>query len=224
MKKSNMEECFSSIEIRKQGMTTCVENTVKEYAHYAAHLTIVECSFETTLIEIINYVEEYIKEHNEKPVVIIDYLQVICARDHRMSTREVIDEHVRGLKQLQKNNELILLVISSLNRQNYTTAIDFESFKESGGIEYTADVLWGLQLDILHSKGFDKLTSEEKKEKIKEANLESPRQIELVCVKNRSGQSRYSCLFNYYPEHDLYLPDGDDIWFDMLDDLEFPFK
>ena len=31
------------------------------------------------------------------------------------------------------------------------TPVDFESFKESGGIEYTADVVWGLQHPLWHS-------------------------------------------------------------------------
>lgn len=50
----------------------------------------------------------------------------------------------------QTDHQLAMIVISSLNRQNYVNAIDFESFKESEGIEYTADVLWGLQLQCRH--------------------------------------------------------------------------
>ena len=61
-----------------------------------------------------------------------------------MTTKDTVDLHVRRLKELQIAHQLTLIVVSSLNRQNYMTAIDYESFKESGGIEYTADVIWGL--------------------------------------------------------------------------------
>ena len=40
-------------------------------------------------------------------------------------------------------------MVSSLNRLNYTMPIELESFKESGSIEYTLDVVWGLELSIL---------------------------------------------------------------------------
>lgn len=63
-----------------------------------------------------------------------------------------MDSIVTALKVLQKENDLVIVVISSLNRQNYLSPVDFESFKESGGIEYTADVVWGLQLQIMRSQ------------------------------------------------------------------------
>ena len=44
--------------------------------------------------------------------------------------------------------------------------IDFESLKESGGIEYNADVVWGLQLQCLNDTLFD--SSAKTKEKREE--------------------------------------------------------
>ena len=37
--------------------------------------------------------------------------------------------------------------ISSFNRENYTAPVNLSSFKESGSIEYSSDVLIGLQYD-----------------------------------------------------------------------------
>ena len=102
---------------------------------------------------------------------------------------------------------MIVLIISSLNRQNYLTPIDFSSFKESGGIEYTADVIWGLQLSIMNEELFDREAKlKEKREAVKEAH---PREIELVCLKNRYGISSYSCNFKYYAKYDLFVPERD---------------
>ena len=88
------------------------------------------------------------------------------------------------------------------------TPIDFESFKESGGIEYTADVIWGLQLQAINDEIFNKEGKiKEKREKIKQAKAADPRKIELVCLKNRNGKPYFSCGFTYYPKYDLFSPE-----------------
>jgi replicative DNA helicase len=127
-----------------------------------------------------------------------------------------VDSIVRGLKKMQGDHGLVVFVISSFNRQNYLTPVDFESFKESGGIEYTADVVWGLQLQILNEPLFDKDKQiKEKREKVKEAKRADPREIELVCLKNRYGWANYSCNFKYYPRCDLFVEEYND--FDRKD-------
>ena len=82
-------------------------------------------------------------ERNQvKPIVIIDYLQIIQGDpQQRQSTKELIDSNVTELKRLSRSRDIPVFLISSLNRSNYLTPVDFESFKESGGIEYTADVI-----------------------------------------------------------------------------------
>ena len=124
-----------------------------------------------------------------------------------MSSKDIVDTNVRRLKKLQADNKLVLIVISSLNRANYLNTIDYESFKETGGIEYSADVVWGLELEVLHTKEFDKATKlNEKRTRVKEAKAATVRKIELVCLKNRFGVSSYSCNFDYLPHHDLFIP------------------
>ena len=66
----------------------------------------------------------------------------------------------------------------------YLTPIDFESFKESGGIEYTADVIWGLQLSVMSNELFGREGKiKEKRDMVRKAKLASPRNIDLVCLK-----------------------------------------
>ena len=36
-----------------------------------------------------------------------------------------------------------------------------------------------------------------------------PRDIELVCLKNRYGKSRYAAQFTYYPQYDFFDPKTD---------------
>ena len=101
--------------------------------------------------------------------------------------------------------DLTVFIISSVNRANYLTPIDFESLKESGGIEFTADCIWGLQLQCLNEDLFSqKEKIKDKRERIKEAKAEDPRKIELVCLKNRYGIANYSVYFDYFPASDLF--------------------
>ena len=101
---------------------------------------IIECGFETNIEAIVSTVQGYISRTGNRPVVIVDYLQIISPITSYQTTKDVVDYNVRALKKLQTENNLVVLVISSLNRQNYLTPIDFSSFKESGGIEYTFDL------------------------------------------------------------------------------------
>ena len=141
------------------------------------------------------------------PIVIVDYLQVICPTDRKQLTKDAVDTHVRALKKLQKDNDLVVILVSSLNRQNYLTPVDYESFKESGGIEYTADVIWGLQLSVINDDIFDKEAKlKQKREKVKAAKRAIPRDIEFVCLKNRYGESNYTCKFKYYAQFDYFIP------------------
>lgn len=219
MARKNAANAMTSLQIRKNGTDQRVKDAVSEYSKYASNLLVAECTFKATIETIEGTVFNYIEKTGMKPVVIVDYLQVIQPPEgSHMTSKDLTDMHVRRLKQLQSDNKLVLIVISSLNRQNYLTQIDYESFKESGGIEYTADVVWGLQLEVLHDKIFNSQGSiNEKREKVREAKAANPRRIELVCLKNRFGISSYSCMFDYYPQYDFFVPVLDQIDISSMD-------
>ena len=186
-----------------------IQQAFKEYQQISERISIVEGNYNTTVESVRQYIERYINMNDVKPFVIIDYLQVLQCENNQMTDKQRIDYIVTELKRISRDFDITLFVISSLNRGNYLTPIDFESFKESGGIEYTADVIWGLQLAVINEELFakeGKLT--EKREKIKEAKTQDPRRIELVCLKNRHGKPYFKCLFQYYPKYDLFIPEG----------------
>lgn len=206
----NTEYGLSSLQIRRSDLSDPrILSAIDRCRAISQNTTIIECSFRATINDIVNTVHEYVKQYNVKPVVVIDYLQVIQpSEEFRMTAKDAVDYHVKRLKELQTDLQITMFVISSLNRQNYMTAIDFESFKESGGIEYTADVVMGLQLQVIHDPLFAKQNKiNEKRQLIINAKRENPRKIELVCLKNRFGVSSYSCLFNYYAKFDWFIPD-----------------
>ena len=198
---------LSSMDIRRGTKSEALRIAREMYATQTKNEFIVECSFDTTVENITETVKSYIETTKVKPVVILDYLQILAPVNNNQTTKDVVDYNVRALKKLQTENDLVVIVISSLNRQNYLTPIDFSSFKESGGIEYTCDVMWGLQLNVMNDELFDKEAKlKAKREAVREAKIANPRDIELVCLKNRYGVSSYSCRFKYYARYDYFLP------------------
>lgn len=207
----NIDKAVTSLSIRKGYRPAEVQEAAAAYkAAVSDRMNIVEGNFNCDLPFIGNYIRQYIKQTGKRPVVFIDYLQILQPADDlkRQGTKEIIDSTVTELKRLSREQELTIFVISSVNRANYLQPIDFEALKESGGIEFTADVIWGLQLQCLNEELFAKEGKiKEKRDRIKEEKAAEPRKIELVCLKNRYGVSSYSCYFKYYPANDLFVED-----------------
>jgi replicative DNA helicase len=87
---------------------------------------------------------------------------------------------------------------------NYTSTIGFESFKETGAIEYSSDVIIGLQL-----KGIDEIagmkTETDKRNRINDLKMKYPREIELVTLKQRDGVAFAKQDFRYFPKYNCFV-------------------
>lgn len=213
IRRGDLSEAVSGLDVRMGNMTPIMVDAIEAHLQSVGDkVSIIEGNFDCTVSRIRSYTERYIRLNKVKPIVIIDYLQVlqpdVDPDTGRKPTdkRQAIDQSVTALKRMSRSLELPIFVVSSVNRSNYLTPIDFESFKESGGIEYTADVVWGLQLTAVN----DELFADEDKNKVKrrerlaEAKDAIPRDVELVCLKNRYGRARYRARFTYYPQYDLF--------------------
>lgn len=211
----DINTAVTSLAIRKGYLPQNVKEAVAEYTEAVKdRLSIIEGNFSCNISFIGDYIRQYMRrngaaENGSRPVIFIDYLQILQPAEdengRRQTTKETVDSTVTELKRISRELDITIFIISSVNRANYLTPIDFESLKESGGIEYTADVIWGLQLQCLNDPIFDKANNiKERRQKVKEAKAATPRKIELVCLKNRYGVANYSCYFNYYPAADLF--------------------
>lgn len=209
---------INNIDIKNGASSDALIRARSEYSQTAQKYQLVEGDFHFTAQTIVDYVEGYIKETGVKPIVVIDYLQLIAPPDGFKGTqREITDENLKAIKDLSKRNELFILLISSFNRASYKEPVGMESFKESGMIEYTCDYILGLQLSILEdsdfytttgSRGGERENNNDKKEKaLYEAINQSPKDVELVALKNRNGRQRFKCFFKYKMEFDTFTPD-----------------
>lgn len=164
----------------------------------AKNQIIEEGNFNTNVDNIRDYIKDYIAVTSERPTIIIDYLQIISPSNTNLSDKQQIEHNVTTLKQISRDYNIPILVISSFNRMNYNQSASFEAFKESGGIEYTADVLLTLQLKILSIQ--KNITNED----IRNAKKETPRKIEIICLKNRNGKSSFNIDLDFYPAFNIF--------------------
>lgn len=166
-----------------------------------AGVKVLELSDET-VDDLLKILSPICKKADNPPVVVVDYLQIIPSNER--DTKRGIDDIVRKLKNFQRETNTTFIVISSFNRTNYNLSVGFESFKESGNIEYSADVVWALQLNITDSfkSGTDISTI---RKVIDYSKKHQPREIKFKCLKNRSGNN-YDCFFQYFSAHDTFKP------------------
>lgn len=189
---------LTSAGIRRGDETRTLAEILTEFEEIGIDLTVVEMQ-EQDIDELIFELRKFCVE--KAPVIVLDYLQIVPVRKKEASAKQGIDEIVRKLKNFQRETGATFIVISSFNRQNYGQQVAFESFKESGNIEYSADVVWGLQLYA--TRELKEGATNQNREIISKAKESNPRQVELKCLKNRQGKN-YSCYFKYYAAVDTF--------------------
>ena len=166
-----------------------INNAIMEYSQYAQNIYISEGVGDIGAEQIRETVQKHILYTGKTPVVIIDYLQILAPYSERATDKQNTDKAVMELKRISRDYKTPVIGISSFNRANYKEAVTMEAFKESGAIEYSSDILIGLQLKGAGKKDFD----------ANEAKRKDPRKIELVILKNRNGRTGDSLSFNFYP-------------------------
>ena len=183
---------FSSSKIRqgeeRHNSEICAAK--EKFLQTAENLQILELS-NTPLDELIFELKKASQAAGSKPLTIaIDYLQLIPVGNSKATAKERIDEVMLALKTFQRETNSTLIVISSLNRDACINAErSLFSFKESGAIEYSADVTWTLK--------------REDSDNAKDDWRDDLRQIALKCTKNRSGAT-YEVKFSYYAASDYF--------------------
>ena len=160
----------------------------------AQHLYIHESVANMSVKEIGDIIDNHYERTYSHPVVIIDYLQLLQYKEDKYingNDKLRTDINITSLKRLSRQYKIPIIAISSFNRTNYNKESNLSSFKESGGIEYSSDIIIGLDQTSI--------------EQLSGANL-TKRNIKLSIMKNRQGEKdkaieyAYIPAFNYYEE------------------------
>ena len=173
-----------------------IQCCMERYREIAPHIYIHEGEDNLTTDEIAEKVKKHIMNKGKKPVVAIDYLQLLGAPKggERLDDKQIVDKNVMALKRIARDYKVPIIVISSFSRAKYNEKVSLSSFKESGKIEYTADVAIGLQLKGVGQPGFD----------ADAAKVKDERDVQAVVVKNRKGEMGSVIDFSYYPKCNLF--------------------
>lgn len=156
--------------------------------------------------QISDMVQSFLSERSREkgggmpPLVIVDYLQILLpstpVKASPGSGKQVIEESLQIMVELAQAQVPIIL-ISSLNRNSYDRPMQRDAFKETGSIEYSADVLLGLQYCACRDAGGSKWDISEEENK-------SPRNVEISVLKQRYGGSGRAIKFSYYANYDYF--------------------
>ncbi len=197
-----------------QGENDLIAEAMGEYSKIAKHIYITEGVGNITVETIKRKIENFIRITGRKPLVIIDYLQIIAPSNDFGTDKQNTDKAITALKRLSRDNDLAILGISSLNRASYNQAVDMGSFKESGAIEYSSDVLIGLQY-----KGMEGISNSEtstaKTEALKikvdntlKAQNGDSQEIQVNILKNRNG-TKGGTVLDFYPKFNYFKEQPD---------------
>lgn len=180
---------------------------------YARNVHVVEGENGMSISEIQNAVAEYKNSHGDPPVVIIDYLQILAPSNDRNTDKQNTDVAMTALKQLSHDYGIPVIAISSLNRSSYDASVNMASYKESGAVEYSSDILIGMQYAGMTSTGSE--TGRERKERIRSLKDDMdacgadgrPQKIQVKILKNRGG-IKGSLVLRFYPKYSCFLSDS----------------
>ncbi|MBP5232211.1 MAG: DNA primase, partial [Planctomycetes bacterium] len=164
------------------------------YSAFSGRVVIQECLGDLGAEQIRQRVQQHCALFGATPVVFVDYLQIMAPVDVHLTDKQNMDRTVLELKRISRDFHTPVMAISSLNRLNYSRSINMEAYKESGAIEYSCDVLLGLQLQGQGNDGFD----------LEAAMRASPRRVELKILKNRAGMPFDSVRFDFYPQFNFF--------------------
>lgn len=119
------------------------------------------------------------------PLIIIDYLQILPVNDPSFrDKRSEVDFLVSELRRLARDIEAPVIAISAMSRAEYDKA-RMSGFKESGGIEYGADIAAIMTVEKENDDGTE-------------------RDIALNIIKNRNGR-RGRAGMKYDMRHDHFI-------------------
>lgn len=137
------------------------------------------------------------KTEVEDLLVVVDYLQIVPTESEFRDTRNKVDFVVSELRRLARDLHCPVIAISSVSRASYGSSPGLDAFKESGGVEFTADVGLVMYKDKDKVKGTDTVEGVGRDWEMVYVNV----------VKNRFGE-RARIAFKYFAQIDRFV-EGD---------------
>lgn len=181
----------------------------------------------TSTEQIEEYINEFYNYYNHYPVVVIDYVQLLAPQHERGTDKQNVDYNVLQLKKLSQ--KMPIICISSFNRESYTAPVGLSSFKESGTIEYSSDILIGLQYEGMDYQMAEKRQKDNSimetienetqrsarvrkliKEQEQKGRDGEPQQVQIKVLKQRL-EAKASTPIEFIPKYNLFIDNSEKI-------------
>ena len=175
----------------------------------AQHLFIIEGSGNVGTATIREAVRKHIAITGNRPIVIVDYIQILTPEDPHMTDKQAVDRNVVELKRISRDYNVVMVGISSFNRESYYAPASLSALKESGSLEYGSDQIFLMEISgMSYQEGEKEKDRAERIRQLIKTSDASGRaggeiRIELKIMKNRSG-AKGSCELGYYPMFNCY--------------------
>lgn len=163
--------------------------------HIAPRMHFMEAQSQPTVEDVRTVAEALAEKNGTPPCVFVDYLQLLNAPkgQERADEKNVLKANMVALRQLAGDLNTPVYVLAALSRDGAGRPMETDSFRDSSNIEYSSDVLMGLQL-----RNFKKRWEavEEKQRKYlaavwtDEEKAKRIRELELVVIKHRGGETK----------------------------------
>lgn len=173
----------------KEGLDAAdVAQAAAKYKVFGKWIRVIEGGRDHTVGRIRLLAQRERMKTEKKPVIIIDYLQQLPADDPSLrDKRGEVDFTVSELRRIARDIDAPIIAISAMSRVEYRRA-RMSGFKESGGIEYGADIAAIMTVEDEDKEG-------------------SERTVALNIIKNRNGRRgrvgmKYDMAHDHFEETD----------------------
>lgn len=159
----------------------------------APRLHYMEAQSQPNVADIRTIVETVADKEGKPPILIVDYLQLLgpMPGHERDDEKGLLKRNMVALRQLAGDYNTPVIALAALSRDGSHKNMETDSFRDSSNIEYSSDVLMGIQL-----RNFSKRLENTQENKRKylaaqwmaEEKDKDLRELEIVVLKNRAGQ------------------------------------
>jgi len=159
--RSYVNEALGDINTRQE----TIRKAIARYREFSDRIRTVEGGMvggkSITVESIDAAVNKHVEKTGKTPIVFVDYLQILESESNKSRTdKQLVDYSIKALKRISKEYNTPVFVVSSLNRESYKgdrkdSPIELTDFKETGSVEYSCDLLMGLQSTFTFKAGGD---------------------------------------------------------------------
>ena len=106
-----------------------IASAIASYESYAERIFIHEGIGDIGAAQIRHEIDKHFSFTGNKPVVFIDYLQILAPYEIKATDKQNTDKAVLELKRMSRDYKIPVIAISSFNRENYSSGVSMEAFK-----------------------------------------------------------------------------------------------